>query len=98
VDGWRSDRIVHRRSAAALAVLAIDEVWEFHERSSQVVGDDDPLKVVGWIGSGLVLLWIASRETPLRAASREAHAAGWFRAADAVLVPCRFSADPGRRA
>lgn len=40
----------------------------FHERSSQVVGDDDPLKVVGWIGSGLVLLWIASRETPLRAA------------------------------
>jgi hypothetical protein len=34
--------------SAAAGALAIDEVFEFHERTKSIVGDDDYIKIVFW--------------------------------------------------
>ncbi len=66
----KASMIFWTSGSAALAALALDEVWEFHERSSQLVGDDDPAKIISWIASACVLFWIGSRETGSPAARR----------------------------
>lgn len=46
-------------ASAAAAGLAIDEVFEFHERTRQVIGEDDWSKIVMWGGAvaALAILW-----------------------------------------
>lgn len=57
----------HRRGAfvawvaasAASAGLAIDEIFEYHERTLQVLGEDDWSKIAMWVGAvaALAVLW-----------------------------------------
>ncbi len=54
--------------SAGLAALAVDEVMEFHERSSQVIGNDEPFKLAAWAGAGVVLYIIGTRHTQSRPA------------------------------
>ena len=49
-------------SCAALALLAIDEVFEFHERTEKVGINDDHVKVVMWLFSAPVLVLICRME------------------------------------
>lgn len=51
----------------ALSALALDEHFEVHEHSKQAVGDDDPLKVVLFLASGIALVVIYRLERPPRA-------------------------------
>jgi len=39
--------------SAAAGALAIDEVFEFHEKTRNVVGDDDYIKMVFWLLTGI---------------------------------------------
>ena len=39
--------------SVAVALLAIDEVFEFHERTKSVVGDDDYIKILIWLIAGI---------------------------------------------
>ncbi len=57
-------------ACAALAVLAMDEIFSFHERTDAVVGDDDYFKTVSWLLAGLVLYGICRMEAPPRRARR----------------------------
>jgi hypothetical protein len=41
---------------------------EFHERSSQVIGNDEPFKLAAWAGAGVVLYIIGTRHTRSRPA------------------------------
>lgn len=50
--------------SAAAGALAIDEVFEFHERSSVVIGDDDYIKALLWLFSGIGLYVINRLENP----------------------------------
>src|SRR4051812_11592961 len=47
-------------------LFAIDEVFEFHEESKAVVGDDDYIKIVMWMGACtcVFLLWRFARIRP----------------------------------
>lgn len=47
-------------SCVALAGLAVDEVLGFHERTAELVGDDDHFKWVAWLGAGCAL-WVLHR-------------------------------------
>ena len=39
--------------SAAADAFAIDEVFEFHERTKYIVGDDDYIKMVFWFIAGV---------------------------------------------
>jgi len=39
--------------SAAAAALAIDEVFEFHENTREIVGDDDYIKILFWFLTGV---------------------------------------------
>ena len=39
--------------SAAAGALAIDELFEFHERTRHVVGDDDYIKMLFWFIAGI---------------------------------------------
>lgn len=55
--------------SAAAGGLAIDEVFEFHERTRYVVGDDDYIKIVFWACAaiGALVLYKVERPTKLAA-------------------------------
>jgi hypothetical protein len=55
---------------AGFAFLAIDEMYAFHERSEQLIGDDDHLKLLQWFVAGAALLVISRVE---RVAMRWSH-------------------------
>lgn len=42
-------------SCAGLAILAIDEMLEYHERTRHVVRDDDHIKVAAWVAAAIAL-------------------------------------------
>ena len=44
--------------SAGLALLALDELFGFHEKAGTFVGDDDHIKVVQWIFAGAAIYWI----------------------------------------
>jgi len=47
---------------AVFAFLAIDEMYAFHERSEHVIGDDDHVKLLQWVLTGVALVVIARVE------------------------------------
>jgi hypothetical protein len=55
----RSAFLIWVAASAAAAGLAIDEVFEYHERTLQVIGEDDWSKVLMWVGAlgALAVLW-----------------------------------------
>lgn len=53
-------------ASAAAAALAIDEVFEYHERTLQVIGEDDWSKVLMWAGGLCALLVLWRMERPQR--------------------------------
>jgi hypothetical protein len=55
-------------SSAAFAVLAMDEIFQFHEQTGRVAGDDDHSQVIQWVGAGAVLSFIDRIERPTRRA------------------------------
>ena len=59
---WQS--VFWLASCAALALLAIDEKFAFHERTGSLVGDDDHIKLVAWLAAGAVLYLICLMEDP----------------------------------
>ena len=63
---------------AALAALAIDEVFEFHEETQQIVEDDDYIKMVAWACAGAGAFLIYRLERPVRIATRALIAAFIF--------------------
>ncbi len=50
--------------SALAGALAIDELFEFHERSSEVIGDDDYIKALIWLFAGVGLYTIYRLENP----------------------------------
>ena len=50
--------------SAVTGALAIDEVFEFHEMSSVVIGDDDYIKLFIWMCSAIGLFMILKLEEP----------------------------------
>ena len=44
--------------SAGLALLALDELFGFHERTGTLIGDDDHLKVLQWFFAGAAIYWI----------------------------------------
>lgn len=60
---WRS--MFWLISCAALAALAIDEIFAFHERPEQLgYINDDHFKVVSWLAAAIVLFLILRMEAP----------------------------------
>lgn len=47
---------------AVFAFLAIDEMYAFHERAEHVVGDDDHVKLLQWVLTGVALVVIGRVE------------------------------------
>lgn len=47
---------------AVFAFLAIDEMYAFHELSEHVVGDDDHIKLLQWVLTGVALVVIGRAE------------------------------------
>ncbi len=47
---------------AVFAFLAIDEMYAFHERSEHVIGDDDHVKLLQWVLTGVALAVIGRVE------------------------------------
>jgi len=53
-------------SSVALAILAMDEIFGFHERSKNLVGDDDYIKILLFLMAGGVLYFLCRlEEAPL---------------------------------
>lgn len=62
--------------SAGLALLALDELFAFHEKTSQFLGNDDHIKVFQWLLAGSALYLINRLErSPLKA--RSAFALGY---------------------
>lgn len=51
--------------SAAAGALAIDEIFEFHEKTTRIVGDDDYFKIISWLiaGIGSYILYAVERPT-----------------------------------
>ena len=52
--------------SAATGALAIDEVFEFHEMTRRLVGDDDYIKIVFWVLTGIGSYILYGVEKPAR--------------------------------
>jgi len=55
---------------AVFAFLAIDEMYAFHERSEHVLGDDDHVKLLQWVLTGVALVVIGRVERIVAAVRR----------------------------
>lgn len=53
-------------SSAGLALLAMDERFAQHERTAELVGDDDYFKIAAWIAAGVALYVVCRLERPRR--------------------------------
>ena len=52
--------------SAAAGALAIDEVFEFHENTRKIVGDDDYIKMLFWFLTGIGSYILYQVERPAR--------------------------------
>jgi hypothetical protein len=52
--------------SAAAGALAIDEVFEFHEKTKSVVGDDDYIKILFWFSTAIGSYILYRLERPSR--------------------------------
>ncbi len=52
--------------SAVVGALAIDEVFEFHERTKSVVGDDDYIKILIWLTAGIGIYILYRIEQPTK--------------------------------
>ncbi len=69
-------RLNHWRSwawllgSAAIALMALDETFQFHERSEQFTGDDDHMKFAEWVLAGIGVYIIHLISVPCKYARR----------------------------
>ncbi|MFC1660546.1 hypothetical protein ACFL3S_03630 [Gemmatimonadota bacterium] len=54
-------------ASAAAGALAIDEVFEFHEETRFIIGDDDYIKILMWLAAGMGMALLYRLERPARA-------------------------------
>ena len=51
---------------AGAGILAIDEIFEFHEKTRHIVGDDDYIKIASWFVAGIGAYILYKVENPAR--------------------------------